>query len=367
MKKIISAVLITSLLMVSTFSALTVNAKVFESYEVLLEEDFEPAAGFEGAFTTDAYKYLSMFSASDIAAGNFEGYNGWRLTASAGDEQNITPSIYHVAQRTDVGSRKENTTTYLDLRRYVSSTSIPSIYKNFGTQSKADLRVRFSLDLLYSNAANGFRFSAKYFADLLTISAWKPMNGTEYTFTSDEKALFKTNEWNKIEFLLDYTKNEISLFVNGTQVGTTQTVNQTADFKEIRLWGMNDGKLIGQNLYIDNLKLEKVRYIDENYIANGATYTNEAGAILLAGNTLKNVRIEKDAQADGEGTVIVARYDSSGKLINAVLYAFTGEEFSNNTAWLDINEALASGDYVKVFFLNMGELKSLAKASFFSK
>lgn len=379
MKKLISLFLITALLVVSMLSAVTVNAanaQVLKTTEVLVNEDFEPPVGFTGAFSTDAYKYYSMFSADDIA-GDKVGYKGWKLTAG-NDEVDVVPSIYHVAQRTDVardetGNLTEIPTTYLDLRRYTSTTKIPSIYYDFGVQNKDSLIVRFTLDLLYSDTSttDRFRFSAKYFADYLTYTSWQPMNGTAIAFTEDQKALFKKDQWNKIEFLADYTKNEVTLFVNGVQIGEPQKVNQTADFKEVRLWGMNNSGLIGKNLYIDNVKLEKVAYVDEAYIANGAIFTKPNGSVVSAlsnGDVIKSIRVEKDNAQEGNCTAIVARYNSSDMLISTKIAPLTAASFASNTATIDANIPYATGDYIKVFFLdNANIVKPLASASTFLK
>jgi len=367
MKKIVSLFLITTLLMVSMLSAVTANAQVLKTTEVLLFEDFEPPVGFTGEFSTDAYKYYSMFSAADIAVGNKVGYKGWQLTASTSDEENSAPSIYHVGQRADVPNDKIPT-TYLDLRRYNNDmSSLPSIYYNLGVQSKNELIVRFTIDLLYSDS-NGFKFSAKYFADPLTLTSWKPMNGTEITFTDDEKALFKVNEWNKIEFLADYTKNQVTLFVNGVQIREPQTVNQTADFKEVRLWGNNESKYTYKNLYVDNVKLEKVTYVDEDYIANGVTYTDNNGSVVSTptnGNKIKNIRVEKDSAQNGVCTVIIARYNSTDKLVSAKTAV---PSFTSDRALIDTNVEYANGDYVKVFILDgLNNIKPLTTVATFLK
>lgn len=361
MKKIISLLLVLGILVFNIFSAIAVRAKILETTEILLFEDFEPPVDFTGEFT-DVHTYYSMFNATDIANGNFTGYKGWNLTASAGDEQKIAPSIYHVAQRADVGDLKDYPTTYLDLRRYDKKDVNPSIYKSFGVQDKNGLIVRFSFDLLAANGKSSddsvyFSMAAKYFATTLTNLYWKPDGGTAQWFNEEEKALIEYQKWNKIEFLVDFGKDLVTLYINGHQVCTPQELKNDTEFKEIRLWTLYNETSNTNRLCLDNLKVEKLEY-NESYSAQAVSYISEDGfyvSMPSGGDSLEKVSIKKALSSDGNCKMYVACYNAKDKLIAVKSINITGNDFTDNKAEIDVGLEIPTdkdlaGGKTKIFF-----------------
>lgn len=378
MKKFISLILSLGLLVCGFSLTVTVNAKELDATEVILFEDFEPPIGFEGEFT-EPHVYYSMFNSTDIANGVFTGYKGWQLTASEGDERTIAPEIYHVAQRADVGDLKDYPTTYLDLRRYASANVNPSIYKGFGVQDKNGLIVRFSFDLLVANGKTSadsvyFSMAAKYFANTLTNLYWKPDGGTAQWFTEEEKALIEYQKWNKIEFLVDFDKDLVTLYINGHQVCTPQELKNDTDFKEIRLWSLYNELSNLNRLCIDNIKVEKMEY-NESYSAQAVSYISEDNFYVNAPSgrgRIEKVSIKKASSSDGNCKMYVACYNKKEKLVAVKSIDITANDFKDNKADIDVDLEIPAGTNLvggttKIFFRDKENImRPLSEAGVFN-
>ncbi len=88
-------------------------------------------------------------------------------------------------------------------------------------------------------------------------------NGAAYTYTDAEKALWKTQQWNILGFLMNFDDDTVQLYINSKPVGPTLVMGQQV-LDTIRLY-MPRTERVGE-FYIDDMQAKRVTLSDQQSV-----------------------------------------------------------------------------------------------------